>query len=246
MTRRANLRSYALWQLADYATQRGLLSFIIGLVVGAPVRYMVTGLSNTGASPERVQSAAGQLAAESAATLGILIVLLAVQRAIAGDRTDGYYRFYFSRPVRVWAFYLQRYVAFGAGLLATVLILLLIAVVTGVPLHVGGALAYFLILYVAFGGIRFLCSAITRYDWSVLSVIWFGGLLIRSMFAAQATGWRHWLASVLPRAELIEGVRSALFDGLMPNGHDVLWLVGYGVVCILAGLIIIRRRPLAS
>lgn len=246
MMARANLRTYALWQVADYVTQRGILSFIIGFMVGAPVRYMVNGYRSTGADPERIQSAANQIAAGAAATLGVLIVLLAVQRSISGDRTDGYYRFYFSKPVRVWEFYLQRYVAFGVGLLAMVGLLLLIGLATGVPVHLGGAISYFLILYISFGGIGFLCSAITRYDWSVLSVIWFGALLVRTMYARQTTGWRHALAAVLPHAERMDSVRSALFDGIAPDPHDVMWLVGYGLACILLGLVIAQRRPLAS
>lgn len=243
---RANLRTYALWQVADYLMQRGILSFVIGFMVGAPVRYMVAGIRSTGADPERIQSATSQLAAGAAATLGVLIVLLAVQRSISGDRTDGYYRFYFSKPVRVWEFYLQRYVAFGVGMLAMIGLLLLIGMATGVPVNLGGAITYFLILYISFGGIGFLCSAITRYDWSVLSVVWFGALLMRTMYVGQTTGWRHWLAAVLPRAERMDSVRTALFDGVAPDSHDVAWLVGYGLACILLGLVITQRRPLAS
>ncbi len=246
MTTRANLTAYSLWQVSDYVTQRGILSFVVGLMVGAPVRFMIAGLQRSGAAPERIQSATNQLAAGAAATLGVLIVLLAVQRSVSGDRADGYYRFYFSKPVPVWTFYLQRYVAFGAGLLVMVALLLLVGLLSGVPVHVGGALGYFLILYLAFGGIGFLCSAVTRYDWSALAVIWFGALLLRTMYAQQANGWRHWLAAILPRVELMDGVRGALFDGVAPSTYDVAWLVGYGVVCLVLGLVIIQRRPLAS
>jgi len=77
-------------------------------------------------------------------------------------------------------------------------------------------------------------------------VIGLGAVLLRTMYAQQATGWRHWLAAVLPRAELMDGVRTALFDGIAPNTYDVAWLVGYGLVCLVLGLVIIQRRPLAS
>lgn len=246
MSGRTNLSAYARWQLVDYVSQRGILSFVIGFMLGAPVRYVVHAMRSAGAGADGLQSDADKLTASTAATLGVLIVLLAVQRSVAGDRTDGYYRFYFSKPVRIWEFYLQRYAIFGAGLLAMVLLLLMVGRVAGVPLHPAGALEYFLILYIALGGLGFLCSAITRYDWSAMAVIWFGALLVRTMYAGETSGWRHVIASVLPRADLADNVRGALFRGEAPDAHAVAWLVGYGLMCILVGTLIIQRRPLAS
>lgn len=242
---RTNLSSYTPWQFADYVLQRGLLSFVIGFMVGIPVSFSVNTLRTAGAPAGSIQANTNQFAGGAAGTLGVLLVLLAIQRAVSGDRTAEYYRFYFSKPVRAWVFYLQRYAAFGAGLLVMIGLLLLVGIFSGVPVHIGGAMLYFLILYLAMGGIGFLCSAATRYDWSVLGVVWFGAMLARTVFAT-STRWPHWLVTVLPRAELMDNVRSALFNGNSPDTHDVAWLVGYGIVCLLLGLVVIQRRPLTS
>jgi hypothetical protein len=242
---RTKLTRYARWQLRDYVVERGILSFIIAVVLISPVLFAVHGMHQTGASPMDIRTKTANLAAGVADSLGLLLVLLAIQRSVAGDRTSSYYLFYFSKPVRPWLFYLQRYVLFGLGLLLVFVLLLVVARIAGAPIDMLGAMSYFAIIYVSMGGIGFLCSAVTRYDWATVAVVWYGALLVRT-FYAHASGWRFWVASILPPTDIAGQMRGALFQGHFPPASSVIWLTGYGVACLVLGLLVIQRRPLGS
>jgi len=230
---------YAPWQLLDYLVPTGLTAIAIGMFLGLPL-YMMTqgGVSLAGNDP------AASMEATVAGTLAFLLVLLAVQRLVAGDRTAGYSRFYFAKPVSPVAFYLQKLVMHGVGLLLVTGVLWLLAAMAGVTIHGWALLASVALAYVTLGGLAFLCSTVTRFDWTVVVVVWLAAALMRVLFFTH--GLPLWPLRLLPPTQELDLARVALFSGATPPVAAIAWPLGYGVVATLLGLVILSRRPLAS
>lgn len=233
------LVAYARWQVLDYLRSGGLTGILIGLLLGIPLymtRDAAVALGLADGFRREVISVTG--------TLGFLLVLLAVQRMSAGDRAAGTYRFYFSKAVRVPAFYAQKYLVVGAGVLLVAIALWVIAAVADVRVPAGALLAYFAVLYVALGGVVFLSSALTRRDWVLAVGLWVAAQLLRGISGAR--GWPLWPLRVLPPVEALGAIQTALFAGIAPAAADFAWAIGYGLAALLLGLVILARRPLAS
>jgi ABC-type multidrug transport system permease subunit len=230
---RSRLSDYAVWQAWDFLRERGLSILLVGGLVGMQVIHLSSGFGTLQET----------MVAHALMPFVPLFVLLSINRIVSADRTMGYYRLLFSKPVSVSLYYAQRYVITLVGLLLCVALLCGIAVACGVALPVFSILAYVTILYLSLGGVGFLLSVITRFDWTLLLAIWYGSELLFLQF-----GERRWHAvlNVLPPSRLVEPVRDALLRGDMPSGGALAWLVGYGVACLIAGILLLERRPLSS
>jgi hypothetical protein len=94
--------------------------------------------------------------------------------------------------------------------------------------------------YVLVGGVCFLMSAITRFDWVATGAVFALVLYLASKFR---DAW--WLAPLPPFWRIPEQLD--LLKTLDPlEAKPLLWAVAYGVACFLLGLIILKRRPLAT
>jgi hypothetical protein len=101
------------------------------------------------------------------------------------------------------------------------------------------------VLYVALGGIGFLLSAAWRFDWLSLTTVLLVSNVLWQLFGHDA-GWRGTVVYALPPTHLLEGVYAAVRAGRPLPVGDLAWLVAYGVLCFVAGLVVVRRRPLAA
>ncbi len=244
--RAARMGRYTLWQLRDYAMNQGpstaLVLALAGYLFIAPALAAGEGRYTLHTLP---LGATRRIFLQLSGYLVFLGALFATNGIVANDRKFGFFRFYFAKPVSPPRFYANAFAANGLGFLAVSL--LLWGVFSAIVRPVGDARWPLVIagMYVAYAGIGFLVSVISRFDWlSLLSVV----------FAAQI-GWTFWGRD--------GGIRGALVHLLPPlhRGDELYaavalaqpipwplfaWLAGYGAACFVLGLVVLRRRPLAS
>lgn len=248
MRRRARLFRYALWQFRDYFLSQGPSTLIV-VLLGA---YLTLMEINSGA-PTGSTHAIVDLSPEAARRFFVQVVgffvflgaLFATNGIVANDRKFGYYRFYFAKPVSPPAFYGGLFVVNALGFLVVAhLLWLLFRVVVG-PMGTRYFTLVVLGVYVGYAGIGFLLSALSRFDWlSLLSVI------LAAQFAwgvwASATGVRGALVHLLPPVHVTTPVYLAVATGTAMPWGDFAWMAGYGVVCFVLGLVVLRFKSLAS
>lgn len=234
-----NLRRYVLWQLKDFARERGiallLVGFLIGVTIVAPVRAMGRTI-DAGMAKSMLVAIVSQIA--------LILALITLNGIVSTDRKMGYYRFLFSKPVSISAYYAQLFVVYFVGFLAAVAILLGAFAIFAHPVSPLGPLMFCGLVFLSLGGIAFLISSLVRYDWPVLVAIYVASLILHSMWQYKE-GWRRLVLSVLPPLYRISNTMPDILDRGVVNTQDVLWLLGYSALCFAAGILVLRRRPFA-
>ena len=182
-----------------------------------------------------------------AAVLLYFTVFLAVIAVMTVDRTTGYYRFFFSKPVNVVSYYLHTFCVHGAAV-CVLLALLALAWGTWLPhesLHRAsyvGVIAFALI-----GGLGFGFGALTNAD-AALTPLSFIFAISAQFTLVDYTAPPRWLviaAKVLPPAADFEKTRHLLSDAHPFLGAPLGHVLAYGAGGWILGLIFLRRRPLA-
>jgi len=244
--RRAKLSEYLPWIARDYLTDQGPSTAIIIVLIAlfeAQMFRMGTG-TRLATMPQDV---AARLLRGLAGILAFLGTFFATNGIVSNDRKQGYYRFLFAKPVSPPSYYALVFGMYGAGLLVVVLALLCVwAVIVRpmFPIELFGAVA---VLYLAYGGIGFLLSAAWRFDWMSLVTALLVARLCWSVWG-NATGPAHWLLYLLPPVHRADNVvdivmRSA---GTPVPWNLIAWLGGYGLLCFVLGMVVIRKRPLGT
>lgn len=181
---------------------------------------------------------------------GVLVyftVFLAVIAVMTIDRTTGYYRFYFSKPVNVVSYYLHTFCVHGAAL-CVILALFALGWSAGLPhesLH--RAVYVGVIAFALIGGIAFGFGALTDGDAALtpLAFIFATSAQMTLIDYASPPRWLVVVAKVLPPELDFEKTR-ALLNGARPFLGAPLWhVLAYGAGGWILGLIFLRRRPLA-
>lgn len=241
---RARLGAYGSWQLRDFMFERAAAILIIGLLLVWGVHESI------GAGAVELIAAGGRGAlafgargmAQHLGMVWFICALIAVHGISANDRTTGRYRLIFAKPVKVLPYYAQAFVIHGVAYM--VLSLVGVAALSRL-LPIGGqtmtsAIVILLCSYVLVGGVAFLFSAIWRFDWVATVGVWGAVLYLASKFRDSP-----WLGPLPPFWRISEQIdRIRTLDPL--ETKPLLWVVAYGVACFLLGLIILKRRPLAT
>ena len=241
---KARLGAYGLWQLRDFVFERAAAILIVALLlvfgsyeaIGPAANAYIAG----GGRNALFFGARG--VAEHLGLMWFIASLIAVHGISANDRSTGRYRLIFAKPVRVLPYYAQAFVLHGICLM--LLSLVWLAALSRV-LPVGGRTASSAIVilacsYMLVGGVCFLMSAITRFDWVATGAVYGGVLYLASKFRG---AW--WLGPLPPFWRIPEQLD--LVKTLDPlETKPLLWVTAYGVACFLLGLIILKRRPLAT
>ena len=241
---KARLRAYAYWQLRDFVFERAAAIIIVGLVLVFGVHESI------GAGAERLFAAGGREAyafgaravAQHVTLLWFMTALIAIHGISANDRTTGRFRLIFAKPVRVLPYYAQAFVLHGIAFMLCSVIGLgaLSRLVPMTSQTMTAAIVILFCSYVLVGGVGFLMSAIFRFDWVATTAIWGLVLYVASKF--QGARWLYPLPPFWKIAEQLD-----LLKTLDPiETRPLLWVVAYGVACFLLGLIILKRRPLAT
>jgi ABC-type transport system involved in multi-copper enzyme maturation permease subunit len=238
---RRQIVSYVPWQLWDFGLDRGIALLFVGGLMGLSVLWPGYIAFREQMPLELVP---GKLLEVAVAQEVSILVVIAASGIVANDRVGGYYRFLFSKPVRMPAYYaLQFLVTLIGTLLVTMILLSAFWILVGwvsplVPL------VMIVATYLALGGTIFFFSTFTRLDWGMLVILW--GASALSRMAAAGKDWYDVARWVLPPTHQIDKLRGALFAGTEIDVAGTVWLIGYGLVFFLAGLVVLQRKAIAE
>lgn len=247
---RGRITWYGLWQLRDYVVDRGVSTVLIGLILGTqfvlPLRMGLHATLGDGWATEPTGRAMLLVAVpQLVMTFALLGTLIAMNGIVSNDRRHGYVRFLFAKPVSVVRYYLQAFAASIVGLMVATAVLAGLFAVIVAPLVPIESVAVVGIVAVGVGGIGFLLSTIVRGDWLFLSLVLGMTAMLRGIFG-RTGDWREAALVVLPPLHRLDDIRDRLLGGTWPAALDIGWVAGYGMACVVLGIIVLRRRPLAS
>lgn len=258
---KARMGAYALWQLRDYLMDRGAPTIIIGTLLG----YMIAGPMvaslhrNLEAMSPRLMARFGSVeAARLAMTqelngtfltllLGNLIflgALFAMNGIVANDRKQGFYRFLFSKPVAAGRYYGQAFVLHWGGFLLVSTLLGLLYGSLVAPLLTPRLYAVLALMYLCYAGIAFALSAAARWDWLSLVAVTVAANYLWARFGDSERALAR-LLYLLPPLHRTSEVYDAVAKGVALPWYLLGWFAGYGAVCFLIGLVVLRFRRLA-
>jgi hypothetical protein len=255
----ARLGAYSVWQLRDYLLDRGIATFLITALTGylgaMPIYVM---LRQDFTQPDLVAKYGSAAAARTAmahdatavflsGTLGVIVflgALLAMNGIVANDRKLGYYRFLFSKPLSPRRYYGQAFVVHMAGWLSIVSLLALVYGLYIYPLLSLSFLGAIGLVYLCYAGIAFLLSATARWDWLSLVFVTVATTLLQQRFGTSSSPFAR-LLYLLPPLNETASVYAALAEGVPLPWRAVAWLGGYGAICFVAALVVLRFRRLA-
>lgn len=235
----SNLTRYAYWHLRDFIRERGLALLITSTLLGftfvAPMRAMM-GSNIDEANAKRILVLALPQIVFISAFIGL-------NGLISTDRKFGYYRFLFSKPVSIPAYYAQYFVISLIGFVAAFALLFGVFAIVVRPLNFIPALTFCALVYLSLGGIAFLISSLFRFDWPILAGVYLGSLIANGMWALD-TGWRMVIRDALPPLHKLSPALTDLMTFGTLDTKAVAWLLGYSALCFVAGLIVLWRRPI--
>ena len=235
---------YSLWQFRDFAIDRGIAILIIGLLWGYTLieplrRAMGPAFSMT------PSSSTWPLLITVASSIVSLSVLIAVNGIVSTDRKLGYYRFLFSKPVSAIAYYSQLFMVYMVGVVASMLILSGILHTIVPDFSIVNYLLYTALIFVAMGGIGFFLSVATRFDWATLAAVWLGSRALREFYGAKP-GLPGKLVQLLPPVHKLNDVANRLITHGNAPASDLIWLLAYGTLFFVLGLVLLRQGSLAD
>jgi hypothetical protein len=246
-TRRARLLAYVPWMLRDYLTNQGPATLIVVLLIGymalMPILDGPLSIPLGDVPPEM----AHRILLAILPAFAFLGPFFATNGIIANDRKFSYYRFLFAKPLSPITYYVTTFLVYGIGVFVITFLLMGVWALAVRPMFPGTLLLIVAIMYIAFGGIGFLLSAAWRFDWLSLVTV----LLVASV------AWEQWgdvqgllrlPLYVLPQVHRASDIYAMAVP--RPNAATpwsaILWLGGYGFVCFLLGMVVIRKRPLGT
>lgn len=235
---RANLSRYARWQLQDFFSDRGIALVLIGVLLASPEVLMMNRFKGPYSSPN-------QILLRMTGSLAIIFALVALNGQVSNDRTKGYFRFHFAKPVSPAAYYAQQFAVWFVGMMIVVGFLIgAFAAATG-PVNPWPVLWYFALTYLGLGGIGFFISTVTHRDWLFLVGVWSLTQLVTSVYN-DGTHWFEKLFFLLPPVENLGNASKALMREGVVGATDIAWILGYSAVFFALGLIVLHRRPFHS
>lgn len=225
---------YLPWMVRDLAVAQGAVLAATGILA-----WLIMGRVNptpaAGGGPEMVRGALQQMS--------LPFLLYCSAAIVSNDRVHGYYRSFFSRPLSPPWYYFTRW------LLGGIFFLLLSPVLTlGLSLAIGrfplswDVLAQLGLSYLLLGGLIFFFSTFMRYDWLFGLLV----LIVQSvLYAIHRNGvdlpaiW-DFVLTILPPIFL------ASLNSPPPTGSGLTHVLLYGTGLVVAGLILLRWRPLGA
>lgn len=240
------LGRYARWQLRDFVTQKAPILGILALLLMYPI---VAGTFNV--SPMFEQFARRMREQWLYVMFGILTpigTLVATRGIVAEDRQQGFHRFLFAKPIRLVRYYAQLFGVNFAGVMALLAAVALLYTIVIGPVALLPAFVPAAVFFVLFGGVTFLFSTLSRFDW-----VWTLGLVAASAwtrFLVVERGWsllRPLKAVLLPLDAfgrmVVEWGRLTLGEGALTAAlGSTVWPLAYGAAAFAAGLWILKRR----
>jgi hypothetical protein len=255
--RRARLARYGVWQLRDFAINIALISIVLFGLMGALEIMQLSAMAALSGTNRAFAANLAQMRAQSfTRTLGIYSTvgpIIALSGIVANDRAMGYVRLMFAKPLNPLAFYLQSFVVRLIGYLAVAAVLVAAYGYFEPTAPVTRIAASLLLGFIAYGGMVFLASTLSKYDGLVTIAFLLMSAIAWGKWGAEA-GVRRFIPYLVPPIDKFGDV-NGWATGLVPYGsHDptpfptkwVAWTICYGVACLLLGLVALRTRALVK
>lgn len=233
---RANVARYARWQLQDFLIDRGVAIALIGLLLAAPEVIMMGRLKGP------FMRDPTQMILKLTTTLSIIFSLVSLNGQVSNDRTKGYFKFLFAKPVSPAVYYAQQFAVWFVGLMIVVSALIGAFYLTAGPVSPWPILWYVALAYLGFGGVGFFISVVTRRDWLVLIGFWTLTQILVSVYKDE-NSWVERVFFLLPPVEHLDNAGKALLRQGMVGLADIAWILGYSAVFFGLGLYVLHKRP---
>ncbi len=235
---RANVSRYARWQLQDFLVDRGVALVLIAVLLAAPQVIMMQKIKGPFSDP-------GQTLVRLGTSLAIIFALISLNGQVSNDRTKGYYRFLFSKPVSSLVFYSQQFAIWFAGLMIVTSLLIGVFAVAAGPVSPWPVLWYVALVYLAFGGFGFFISTVWHRDWLAIIGVWSLTQLLVAIYKDSGV-WVERLFFLLPPVEHLGNASKALTRQAAVGMGDIAWVLGYSAVFFGLGLYVLHKRPFHS
>ena len=246
---RGRLTAYAGYQLRDYFTGRALPTLVVtGLVawaVAAARGVTLSDLDPAGGidARDRIQEAFELLLAVFAFVAGAA----AAHGVVAHHRARGYDRLVLSRAISPVRYYTQGFIVAGIGAVVLGSVGAEIYAVAVHPVSLAGVAGYVALAWLLVGGLAFLLSTMTAFYLPVLALVLAADLAVDHfagpLSAAGVGPGAAAIQLVLPPAHVLVTLRAAFARGLFIDPRAIAWPAGFGVACIVAAMVLLRRRP---
>jgi hypothetical protein len=243
------LLRYARYQIPEFIQHRLalpiiLLAFIAGLPTYLMTKNMAPGWMQT---PQGINTVK-QLFSQSITLFLPLGAFVAAVGVISADRQQGYFRFLFSKPVNVLAYYFQTYVLHAIIYVAVFGLMVWAFGAYTFHFSVHRAMEAAALTFMLIGGIGLLLGALTRFDAAVLIVTYIAALILQQVASAPGAGLPGWLATIgraLPPVIKLDAVRNSLYAAQAVDMAQLWQVLGYGAGAAVVGFILLRRLPLS-
>jgi hypothetical protein len=250
---RARLSAYAGLQLRDYLGGRAVLTVVATALV-AWAYAMTRGLAwsafdAAGGIEARAQlQNAFDFVLRSFAFIG---AMFAVHGLVAGHRSRGYDRLLFSRPLSPVRYYAQGFAAAGIGAVVVGSAAAELYAVAVHPISVVGVAAYVGLGWLTIGGLAFLLSTLTVFHAPLLiALIGADFALERYASGLRGTGAPNAVVELaqylLPPGHVVAQLSGPFARGVIAEPRSLVWPIAFGIACIIAALLLLRRRPFGS
>lgn len=246
--RPGHLLRYAIYQFRDYLLNPGVSTvFVMGLY-----GYLnwISARATTGGDLARMDPATHTQNLVS--LLGFLMFFgttFATNGIVSEDRKQGYYRFYFAKPIGVPAFYLQKFLVSTVGY-AMISALLLAAYEPVFGQRAPGAVLIVAVAgFLLYGGIAFLASTAIRHEWLGLGLAFLVSELAWGFWGGgRADGLRAAVAYALPplHAGGLRQLALAAAHGAPLDARALAWVLAYAIGLFLVAIFVLRTRRLAG
>jgi hypothetical protein len=244
--KRARLWRYLGWQARDFAAERGAPLLIVATLMAFPIIMGLRELRATAPNPAQAEAAARHAIVALFAEFSLIAVLIGINGVVSNDRVRGYYRFLFAKPVSIPRYYAQAYAVNGIGLVLGALGVLGAIYALGYPVLLARVLLMVALVYVSLGGLGFFYSTLARFDWVLMGATWGMAQVLRAVYPAHESRAGQVLNVILPPFHRLRDVGLQLTRGEAPEPMMLAWLLGWGISGFVLGLLILRRRPLAT
>jgi hypothetical protein len=249
---KGRVTAYAGYQLRDYFVSRaGPIVVATALAVwgvAAARGFTLSALDLAGGidARERVQQAFELALVVFAFVAGAAAALGLVSR----HRSRGYDLLYFSRPISPVRYYTQGFVLGGAGGVVLAIAAAELYAVAVHPVSLLGIAAYVALSWLLVGGLAFLLSTLTAFHLPLLALAIGADLALAHYAGAFAAAGAGAVAEVvqyvLPPAHVLVALREPFARGAAVDPRVLAWPAGFGVVCLVIALVLLRRRPFRS
>jgi ABC-type multidrug transport system permease subunit len=247
------LLRYARYQLPDFVIHRLTLPLILlAFAAGLPT-YLMT--KNT--PPGWMQSAQGIMLAKQMFSQSITLYLplgafVGAVGVISMDRQQGYFRFLFSKPVNVLAYYAQTYLLHAIAYVAVFGLVVWAFGAYTIHFSIHRSMEAAVLTFVLIGGVGLLLGALTRYDAAGLIAFYVIALILQGLLAATngmpnggLPQWLVYVAKALPPVVKLDALRNHLYAGEALDAAQLWHVLGYGGGAAIVGFLLLRRLPLS-